>query len=104
MSTIESDTPLIPEVIADTVCREVGELIEHAPADAAARLCERAERHYQGAGGPVFAKRIRSKYGREYLYSFMRHWLIAMLVDSGCPREALPPGFANGQDPTTITP
>ena len=104
MSTISEDTPLLPEVIADAVCREAGELLKHAPADVRSHLCERAERHYQGAGGPAFAKRIRGKYGREALYSFMRHWLAAMLIEAGVCRCQLPYGWSNGATPMDCKP
>lgn len=96
MKTIAEDTPLLPHLVADCVCAEAGPLIEHAPADAPARLAERAERHYQGAGGPQFAKRLRSASGREYLYAFMWHWLAAELVAAGVSRCQLPYGWAEG--------
>ena len=96
MKSISDDTPLIPELIADMVIGEAGPLIEHAPADPLARLAARAERHYQGAGGPQFAKRLRSKCGREYLHAFMRHWLAAELIEAGVSRCQLPYEWGTG--------
>lgn len=86
--TICDETPIIPEIIADMVCDEAGGLISflNPKYPPAVRLCERAERHFQGAGGPSFARNIRGSKGREYLASFMRHWLAAMLIEAGCPR------------------
>jgi len=102
MSTISEDTPLIPEAIADAVCCEAGELLDHAPADAQSRLCQRAERHYQQ--GDAFAKKIKGKHGREALYSFMRHWLAAMLIEAGVCRCQLPYGWSNGATPLDCKP
>ena len=82
--------------IADAVIAEAGPLIGHAPADPRARLAARAERHYHGEGGPQFAKRIRSKYGREYLHSFIRHWLAAELIEAGVCRCQLPYEWGTG--------
>lgn len=100
MSTITDDTPIIPEIIADAVIAEAGDLIYHLNPDAVptprARLVARAERHYQGDGGPQFAKRIRSKFGREYLHSFMRHWLAAELLEAGVSRCQLPYEWGTG--------
>ena len=96
MKTISEDTPLIPEIIADMVIAEAGPLIEHAHADPLARLVARAERHYHGAGGPQFAKRIRSASGREYLHAFMRHWLAAELIEAGVSRCQIPYGWGTG--------
>ena len=98
MKSISDATPIIPEIIADVVVREAGNLIEHAhaPAEAVARLCARAERHYQGAGGAQFAKRIRSRSGREYLHAFMRHWLAAELLAAGVSRCQLPYEWGTG--------
>ena len=96
--TIADDTPLIPEIMADVVVREAGDLIEHAPApaEAVARLAARAERHYKGDGGPQFAKRLRSASGREYLHAFMRHWLAAELLAAGVSRCQLPYEWGTG--------
>lgn len=98
MKTISEDTPLIPEIIADIVVREAGNLIEHAlaPAEAVSRLAARAERHYAGDGGPQFAKRIRSTHGREYLHAFMRHWLATELIEAGVSRCQLPYEWGTG--------
>lgn len=95
-STISTDTPLLPHVIADMVIAEAGPLIEHAPSDAASRLCARAERHYAGDGGPQFAKRLRSKHGREYLHSFMRMWMASELLEVGVSRCQLPYEWGTG--------
>lgn len=96
MKSIYEDTPLIPEIIADTVCREACSAGLTPPEGAVASLAARAERQYAGAGGPQFAKRCRSASGREYLYAFMRHWLAAMLLRNGTPRDSIPQSWANG--------
>lgn len=98
MSTIYEDTPLVPEILADVVVREAGDLIGHlhAPAEIVSHLAARAERHYAGDGGSKFAKRIRSKHGREYLHAFMRHWLAAELLEAGVSRCQLPFEWGTG--------
>jgi hypothetical protein len=100
MKTIPEDTPLIPEIIAEQVVSEIRHL--NPPAEAAASLAARAEDHYNRDKG--FTRKVRSARGREWLYSFMRHWLAGDMVRAGCPRENLPPGFANGQEPQLLKP
>ena len=100
MNTVEEDTPLIPSIIAETVVSEAGDLIHYLnPTDPAeARLVRRAGDCYQAGGS--FARKMRGAEGREWLYAFMRHWLTAMLLDAGCPRDKINPDWANGK---TIT-
>ena len=52
MKSISDDTPIIPEIIADAVIAEAGNLIEHAPADPLARrLARRLACHSSRGGG-----------------------------------------------------
>jgi hypothetical protein len=76
MRTIETDTPLIPYLIAERLTREP---------DKVRYLCERAERHYQQ--GRQFARRLRGARSREWLYAFMEHWLTALEMPGSPSRE-----------------
>ena len=80
---IEDETALLPHVIADSVIRELFLLARDTYAamptlseteDAVTYLTDYAETVYQA--NPDWRKKIkRGMSGRDYLYSFMRHWL-----------------------------
>jgi len=96
MTTIATETPIIPELLAEIVVNEAVTLIgerarEHAPAE---YLVTRAERHFQE--NPAFSKGVRGSGGREYLLAFLRHWLAAHLLKHGTSRYEIPTHWANG--------
>jgi hypothetical protein len=77
--SMEDATALLPEVVADAV---IGEVESYVGGDGSLRqyadeLGDRARAIY-GANAD-FAKKLRRESGRETLYSFMRHWLAALL-------------------------
>jgi len=63
---IDLETPLIPEVIADTVTQDK---------ELAVLLCERARWHYAFNGS--FRRKCKGASGREHLKAFMSHWATA---------------------------
>lgn len=78
MSLIESETELLPHVIADSVCMEAAQLCsDEKPLSYAQSMIDRAEAVY--AANPHWAKSIRKTNGRDTLYAFMRHWLAGSL-------------------------
>jgi len=96
--TIETDTPLLPLFIAEAVVAEAGGFLQtELPDDFARRLAERAEHLYNVNPGFRRKLRARGNAGRDYLYSFMRHWLHGLLKAER-PRLAdrLPAAFASG--------
>ena len=99
IKSIAEETVILPDVIAESVCREVSlylyrnhgtVLADHAKH--AETLINRAERIYRAR--PDIRKKFRrnNTYGRDWLYTFMRHWLAGELKDSRVPAS-----FANGQ-------
>lgn len=98
LDTLDLDTALMPEIIADSVCREVASYLddesllndEHALADT---LAAKARAIY--SANARFAKTLRASDGRDTLYAFMRHWLTAELRRVR-PAIRLPASFANG--------
>lgn len=98
IGTIETDTPILPLVIAVSVVDSVsGFLKVELPESLSDRLAAKAERIYQV--NPWFRRRIRGQgnAGRDSMYVFMRHWLYGIL-ERESPRLAarLPASFANG--------
>lgn len=93
MSSIFEDTPLIPEIVAESVCEEMRETLDRFQFDTRPELalCERAERHY--SENKSFSRKIRGRNGREFLYAFMRHWLAGMLLKAGAQRGEIPTNF-----------
>ena len=77
---LERDTQLMPWLIADTVCGEVSRFLGvEIPARYSDWLDAKAERRY--ARKDHFRKLLRGRGNapRDWLYSFMRHWLAALL-------------------------
>lgn len=71
---------LIPEVVAQTILQEVVVATEYQVADQPRLieyLCERARRSAEA--NESTRRKLRGAQGREWLYSFMRHWLAAEL-------------------------
>lgn len=96
---IAEETVILPELIADNVVHELGvylyrthgtELQDHEKLVTV--LADRAEHLYRVR--PDIRKKFRrnNTYGRDWLYTFMRHWLAAELKDSRIPAR-----FANGE-------
>ncbi len=85
IGTIESDTPILPYAVADSVIEEI-ELVTgqeiHDRRRLAEQLGEEAERIYQL--NDHFRRQIRAKgnAGRDQLYIWMRHWLASHLHKS----------------------
>lgn len=83
--SIEKDTPILPDVVAKTIIEDV----RHFTGRRFARegmylqaLVERAAGLYLHS--PSFRKKIRGagNSGRDYLYTFMRHWYAGILLDN----------------------
>jgi hypothetical protein len=95
MKTIAETTPIVPVIIADIIAEEGHRIDERLDLQSASNhLVEKAE--YLFKVNRDFCARIRSAKGREYLYSFMRHWLAAWMLKKGTPRSMLPSSWCNG--------
>lgn len=109
VGTLESDTPIVPYVVATTVIEEVvgylrakghgaiAERVYGRMGDSAVALSRKAETVY--AANESFRKKMRAKgnAGRDQLYVWMRHWLAASLkAKDGEAYRALPRSFDLG--------
>ena len=77
---IEHDTPLVPQAVASAVWEEAGAWLgEELPREWLARLTERAEAVY--ASNARVRQRLRGpgNGGRDWLWTFTRHWLAALI-------------------------
>ncbi len=77
---IEHDTPIVPHAVASAVWEEAGAWLgEELPREWRARLMERAEAVY--TSNARVRRRLRSpgNGGRDWLWTFTRHWLAALL-------------------------
>ena len=77
---LDRDTPLLPRIVAESICAEAATwLDDDRPLAFAPTLAARAMRLY--ACNPAFARRMRAadNEGREWLRAFLRHWLAARL-------------------------
>jgi len=77
---IARETPIVPQAVADGVWEEVSVWLgEELPREWRVRLMERAEAVY--ASNTRFRRRLRGggNSGRDWLWTFMRHWLAALL-------------------------
>ena len=86
MSTIEIDTPIVPEAVAETVTMEIENAVNGSPLEPLAfgpalirYLVVHAKETYQS--NLQFRRKIRARgdKGRDYLYTFMRHWAASYL-------------------------
>ena len=95
---IEDDTPIVPHAIASAVWEEAGAWLgEELPREWRARLNERAEALY--ASNARVRRRLRGSGngGRDWLWTFMRHWLTALIWQHRPDLHArLPAGFSVG--------
>lgn len=87
MKTISDLTPLIPEIIAETVVKSLPSIYSEEK-ESAEYLVNKAEAIFKN--NQTFRRRLKGSKGREYLYVFMVHWLKGYLLDKGCPRSMLP--------------
>jgi len=107
MRTLESETVILPGVIADNVvhevclylyanyARDVSETVQETWTQA---LEDRANRLY--AANEKWRAKVKrnNTYGRDYLYTFMRHWLAGEVRDTSQNLYSLlPASFANGE-------
>ena len=78
--SMEDETSLMPEAVADAVTEEVEQYVglEHGSLRPLANELADQARAIYGANAD-FAKKLRADSGRDTLYSFMRHWLAALL-------------------------
>ncbi len=87
LRTISDDTPILPDVVARRVVEDVERFTGCVPARHTVyiqQLVTRAEALY--LHNPSFRQKIRSQAaggnaGRDYLYTFMRHWYAGLLLD-----------------------
>ena len=95
--SIERDTSLLPQVIADSVCLEVATYLQSKNLMSyTEQLVGRAKNTY--AVNERWRRQLQRQNGRDVLYSFMRHWLAALLKKEQ-PRlfAELPASFTNGE-------
>ncbi len=82
-SRIESETILLPCVIADRVVQELsrflGADLDTGDHELANKLVVRAERIYEA--NPRFRRSMKQRGGRDDLYMWMRHWLSGEVSD-----------------------
>lgn len=95
--TIETETVLLPGVIAASVAAEAARfLCDDQPLGFAETLRERAEACYRN--NENFERQIKGRAGRDTLYCFMRHWLAGELKREAPALYAkLPHAFGNGE-------
>jgi hypothetical protein len=96
---ITDDTSIVPEAVADSVLDEVqrylGQEIPNSR-DLSNSLADDARRIY--ANSTHYQKKLRSKDGLDWAYSFMRHWVASRLQKEYPNLYArLPRSFANGE-------
>jgi hypothetical protein len=99
--SIQDDTGIVPEAVIEKVVNEVNVLLNTNNEEDLYGLCASRQSDLYGylmgyaeavyANNPRFRKKIRSEAhggnaGRDYLYSFMRHWLSAEILKS-CPTD-----------------
>lgn len=108
--SIETDTPILPYVIADNVVRELCQWMYEThqvclmPGDQSniaseylAEFAEQIYKHNDHFRGKVKAKSNR---GRDMLYVFMRHWLAGWVKDNlgQTAFERLPQSYLVGRE------
>ena len=96
---IDRDTPLLPRIVAESICAKAANwLDDDRPMSFAPALAARATRLY--ARNSAFARRMSApgNMGREWLRSFMRHWLASYLSrDHRRLFERLPSSYCVGE-------
>lgn len=95
VGSIEEDTVIIPEAVASGVVDELRMKFDTEFPGLEDKLVRQAEAFYKS--NDRFRKRIRSADGRDWLWSFMRHWAASDLRrESPEISRKLPPDFARG--------
>ena len=104
---IETDTAIVPAIIADSVIDELARILKiEFPKDTRDKfthnLVEHAEDLYKA--NVVWRKKVlkNNGYGRDYLFTFMRHWLSAAVSDDDWGSQfcrQIPRSFMNGEKP-----
>jgi hypothetical protein len=96
---LERDTGLMPWIVAETVCEEVGCFFDlELPSRYPLWLDVMAEHYY--ARDEEFRREMRAggNRGRDSLYAFMRHWINALFFHERPDLECcLPPEFSIGR-------
>ncbi len=97
---IETETPVLPHIIATCVVEEVSAwLREPLPAEWARELSAKADTVY--THNARFRRRIKGDgdQGRDWLWAFSRHWLAALLHERRPDLHArLPHDYAVGHE------
>lgn len=101
--TIETDTPIIPLMVAETVVGAwqtwlmavypaVAIEVEPKADEIAEYLAARAEQLYQSNKGFKFQILLNGNRGRDRLYAFMHHWMYGNMLKSfpAIDRELIP--------------
>lgn len=103
MKSIADCTAILPHVIADSVINELDVYLtrrgDSLPQDRlvlADKLAARAEAHWQANEGHRKKVLRNNTFGRDWLYTFMRHWLAAELLPLYHAGK-IPQSFANGE-------
>ena len=79
---IELDTPIVPRAVMELVCEEAGLWLgQPLPRRWIRELTARANTIY--AHNPLFRRKIRGQgnSGRDYLWTFARHWLSGLISE-----------------------
>jgi hypothetical protein len=99
---IATDTPTMPWIVADKICEEAANYLRSPiPLRYKEHLDARAERCYARHRQFRTLIRARGNNGHDSLYSFMRHWLYAILhKNHPALAERLPKSFAVGHAPS----
>jgi hypothetical protein len=95
--TIEMDTPILPQVLAQRIVEEAAAYVEMSLDQYVALLVEKANTLYTNNSRFRGNVRANGNSGRDYLAMFMRHWLAALIRrDSPTLYQKLPSAFSNG--------
>lgn len=96
---LESETSLLPWLIADDVCREVESYGNvELPESYRQQLYDKAEAVYACHKTKRFGRQMRGNNAPAQLRVFMRHWLAGILHrERPALHRSLPRGFGNGQ-------
>ena len=93
MPRIESDTPIVPRAVMEAVCEEAGVWLgQPLPRRWIRELTAHANTVY--AHNSRFRRNVRAKgnLGRDYLWTFTRHWLAGLMGERRPHLRARLPG------------
>ena len=102
---IEADTSIMPDVLAETVCERAAHLLDKPDVARDESLVEYLVNHANEvySHNPDFRKKVKSEAdhgnaGRDYLCSYMCHWIASELIKKGASRRLLvDSGFSMGK-------